>query len=114
MYEFQKLENEEIVFISDNSILKIDDQEKNISTILTNQRLLLFDYPSSINNYQEVMKISRGADYIKQKEVILDVPLSNIENITKEDSYDKYLLSDTNYFYLRDDELSDKIKKLNI
>lgn len=113
MYEFQKLENEEIIFISDNSILKIDDQEKNISTILTNQRLLLFDYPSSVNNYQEVMKSSRGADYVKQKEVILDVLLSNIENITKEDGYDKYLLSDTNYFYLRDDELSAKIKKLN-
>ena len=112
MYEFKKLDGEEIVLISDDSILKVDGNDKNISTILTNQRLLLFDYPSSVNNYQEAMKVGRGADYIKQKELILDVYISDIVSITLEDGYDKYLLENTNYFYLKDIQIFQKISDL--
>jgi len=100
MYEFQKLENEEILFLSDNSLLKVNNQDKNISTIVTNQRLLLLDYPNKANNYEEALK-SKGTSYIEKKEVILEVKLSDIISIEN----DKYLLKDTNYFYLNDDEI---------
>ena len=56
MYEFVKRDDEEIIIISDDSILCVDGEDKNISSILTNQRLLLFDIPSKSNNYQEVLK----------------------------------------------------------
>ncbi len=112
MYEFQKLENEEIIIISNKSILKVDNEERIISTILTNQRLLLFDDPSSINNYQETMRISRGANYIKQKEVILDVNLNDIVSIIEEEKYDKFILTNTNYFYLKDDKIKNEIIKI--
>lgn len=109
MYNFKKLKDEDIILISDNSILKVDQEEKNISTILTNKRLLLFANPDSSNNYQEVLRTSRGMDYIKQKDIILELNLSDISKIIEEDQYDKYLLNDTNYFYLRDKDIKDKI-----
>lgn len=105
MYNFKRLENEDIKYISDNALLKVNEQEKNISIIVTNQRLLLLDYPSKENNYEEALK-SRAANYIEKKEVILEVNLSDIISIVE----DKYTLKDTNYFYLKDDELNKYIK----
>lgn len=113
MYEFVKRENEEIIIISDDSILKVNDEEKNISSILTNQRLLLFDIPSKNNNYQEVLKVSRGVNYISQKELILSVELKDILDIVEEKEFDKYILNDTNFFYLRDLMIINKIKENN-
>lgn len=100
MYIFDKLESEEIEYISDSALLKVNEQDKNISVILTNQRLLLLDYPSKVNNYEEALK-SKAVNYIEKKEVILAVNLSDIISIEN----DKYTLKDTNYFYLKDEEL---------
>lgn len=100
MYIFDKLESEEIEYISDSALLKVNEQDKNISVILTNQRLLLLDYPSKVNNYEEALK-SKAVNYIEKKEVILAVNLNDIISIEN----DKYTLKDTNYFYLKDEEL---------
>jgi hypothetical protein len=112
MYEFVKRDNEEIIIISDDSVLMVNNAEKSISSILTNQRLLLFDIPSKSNNYQEVLKVSRGVNYIKQKELILSIELNDIVDIVSEKDYDKYILNDTNFFYLRDLEIKNKIKEI--
>ena len=113
MYEFVKRENEEIIVISDDSILKVDNVEKNISSILTNQRLLFFDNPSKSNNYQEVLKSSRGVNYICQKELIFSIELNDLLNIVEENNFDKYILNDTNFFYLRDLMIKNKVKENN-
>lgn len=112
MYELEKLKNEEIMFISDNTFLKMDDYEKNVSTIITNQRFLLLDYPSDINNYQEILRLASGANYIKYKELILDVFLDDIVDINVEEKYDKYILSNTNYFYLKDDKVKEFMSRI--
>lgn len=108
MYEFEKLKDEEILLISDNTILKKEEKEVNISTVVTNKRLLLLDYPSSVNNYEEALRTTRNQEYLKKKEIILEVNLSDIKEIIEED-YDKYLLSNNNYFYMKDNEVKNKI-----
>ena len=75
IYNFNKLDNEEILLISDESVLKKADNEEEISTIVTNKRLILLDYPEESNNYEEAMRTSRGADYVLQKEPILIIDL---------------------------------------
>ena len=45
MYEFSKLEGENILLISDEAILLKENIERNISVIITNKRMLLLDYP---------------------------------------------------------------------
>ena len=112
IYNFNKLDNEEILLISDESILKKDDKEEKISTIVTNKRLILLDYPDASNNYEEVMRTSRGADYILQKEPILTIDLDDIKEIINENNFDKYVLTTSNYFYLNDKEIKTKINEL--
>lgn len=112
MYEFQKNDNEEIVLISDNSILKKADKNILISIILTNKRMILLDYPVKSNNYEEAMRTSRGTSYILKKEPILIIDLKEIESIIEDDDFDKYVLDTSNYFYLKDISVRNKIKEL--
>ena len=112
MYNFNKLDNEEILLISDDSILKVENVHKEISTIVTNKRLILLDYPEKTNNYEETLRTSRGVDYVLQKEPILCVNLENIKEITKENDFDKYILSSSNYFYLNNEAVKIRLKEL--
>lgn len=112
IYNFNKLDNEEILLISDESVLKKDDKDITISTIVTNKRLILLDYPEKSNNYEEAMRTSRGTDYIKQKEPIFIVNLEDIKEIIKENNFDKYVLNTSNYFYLNDNEIKTEINEL--
>ncbi len=104
MYNFKKIKGEKIKYISDSAILKKDKDLINISVILTNKRLILLDYPSSVNNFEEVLRTSRNVEYIREKEPILIVDLRDIDHIENEE-FDKYILKDENYFYLQDDQL---------
>lgn len=112
MYNFEKLTGEEILLISDDSILKEGDHEITISTIITDKRLLLLDYPSKSNNYEEALRTSRGVDYISKKEPILIIKLKDIDKIIEEDKFDKYLLNDSNYFCLKDEKTKNKLNEL--
>lgn len=112
MYNCNKLDNEEILLISDESVLRKDDKEEKISTIVTNKRLILLDYPEESNNYEEALRTSRGADYVLKKEPILVVNLEYIKEIISENTFDKYVLTTSNYFYLNDNEIKTKINEL--
>jgi len=112
MYDFLKLEGENILLISDDAILLKENTEKNISVIITNKRMLLLDYPEKSNNYEEAMRTSRGSEYIMKKEPIFTIELDKIKSIEQQSNYDKYILYDTNYFYLKDDMIRNKIMEL--
>lgn len=112
MYNFEKLEGEEIVLISDESIVKKEDEEVSISTIVTNKRMILLDYPDKSNNYEEALRTSRGVDYVLKKEPILIIELQDIVNIIEENDFDKYILNTSNYFYLKDKCIKNKMKEL--
>lgn len=109
MYEFKKLENEEIFLISDNTILKKENKDINITSILTSQRLILLDYPSDINSYEDVLRFSQNQSFIKKKEIIFETKIKKIDEIIEE-KYDKYILKDRTFFYLKDDELKKKLR----
>ena len=114
MYNFTKLDGEEIVLISDNSILKMEEKELLISTIITNKRMILLDFPNKSKNYEEMMRISRGMDYIMKKEPILIITLHDILTIVEENGFDKYVLSNLDYFYLNDADIKNKIKETSM
>ncbi len=109
MYNYKLLDGEEVILISDNSLLKKDNDNLNISTILTNKRLILLDYPNPVNNYEEVLRTSRNMDCIKQKEELYSVSLEQIKTIYQEDNYDKYILNNGDYFFLNDKDIKEKI-----
>lgn len=112
MYEFLKLEKENILLISDDSILLKENVEKNISVIITDRRMLLLDYPEKSNNYEEALRTSRGSEYMLKKEPIFIIELDKIKSVEQDSNYDKYILIDANYFYLEDDNIRNKIIEL--
>ena len=108
MYNYKKVKGEVVKYISDNALLKKDKDYVEISIILTNKRLILLDYPSAVNNYEEVLRTARNVEYMREKEPILTIDLKDLDHIeTSED--DKYVLKDGNFFYIREDELRKKI-----
>ena len=109
MYNFEKMEHEIIDLIEDDCILLCDRTEKNISIILTNFRLILLDYLS--DDYREVMRISRGMNYLKSKEPFLSINLEDLVKVEHGD-YDKYILKNGNYFFLKTKLLINKIYKI--
>ena len=112
MYNFKIMDGEEIILISDNSLLKKDEDIVEISTILSDKRMILLDFPSKDNNYEEALRTSRGVDYFKMKEVILEINLQDIKDLIPEKEFDQYILTNGNYFYLKDEKIKKEVKKL--
>ena len=53
MYDIKLFDNEKIELISDNTLVYTDSGDKNCSSIVTNMRYLILDYPSGIHNSME-------------------------------------------------------------
>ena len=104
MYNFKKLKNEKIELIEDNCILLYEGKERAVSVILTNMRLILLDYPDG-TDYQETLRISKGVNYMRNKEEFFSINLSDIINIEN----GKYSLKNGNYFNLKTNEIVKRI-----
>lgn len=111
MYDIKLMNNEKILLISDNSLIYNSNYDKKYTTIVTNYRLLILDYPSKINNYLEDLRTSQRLTYINKKEVILSIILKDINDITKEYNYYKISFND-NYILIQDNDVINKIKEL--
>ncbi len=111
MYDFKLNKNEEVKLISDNTIVYTAKEDKNVTCIITNQRLLILDYPSGIYNSAEDLRISGKMTYIRKKEVIGEIDLKDIENIIKESDYYKIEFNNNEYINLNDNEIIEYLKK---
>ena len=85
MYNFDLLNKEEIVKIFDELLIKQGDKQKIISAILTNKRLLFFEFVS--DDYIETLRTARGMSFIRNKEVSYVIDLKDIETIVEEEYY---------------------------
>lgn len=110
MYNIILNKNEIIKLISDNTIVYTTKEEKNVTCIITNQRLLILDYPSGIHNSAEDLRISGKINYIKMKEVIGEINLKDIETIIKESNYYKIEFKNKEYINMKDNEVIDYLK----
>ena len=102
MYDFKLNKKEVIKLISDNTIVYTSKEKKNVTCIITNQRLLILDYPSEIHNSAEDLRTSGKMNYIKKKEVIGKIDLRDVETIIKRANYYKIKLKNKEYINLND------------
>ena len=86
MYNFELIDNESVIKIFDDIFIKQDENTKYTTIVLTNKRLLFLDYLIP-NEGLEVLRIAKGADYIRYKEVYYQVDLNDIEYIIKNEYY---------------------------
>ena len=96
MYNFELMDDEKVIRIFDEVFIKQGENEKNTAIILTNKRLLFLDY-INVNEGLEVLRIARGADYIKYKETYYQIDLNDIVDIIKNQYYQVILKNDITF-----------------
>ena len=101
MYNIVLEEKEEIKLISNNTIV-YNKEEIICTSIITNKRYLILDYPSDLYNPKEDLRILNKLNYIKQKEIIFEIYLDKILSIEKEKEYYKINISKDNYILIND------------
>lgn len=111
MYDIKLMDNEKILLISDNSLIYNSNYEKEYTTIITNYRFLVLDFPSNKNNSLEDLRTSQRLTYINKKEIILSIKLDNINDITKQDDYYKIDFNN-NYILIKDNDIVNKLKEV--
>lgn len=109
MYNIKLNELETIIKIFDNIYIKQDINEKYTTIILTNQRLLFLDHLIP-NEGLEMLRVSKGINYLKEMDVYFEVNLSDINNVV-EDEYYKITLKNKMYFEFNEQELYNLIKE---
>ena len=111
MYDIKLMDNEKILLLSDNSLIYNSNYEKVYTTIITNYRFLILDFPSNKNNSLEDLRTSQRLTYINKKEVILSIKLNGITNITKQDDYYRIDFNN-NYILIKDNDIIKKLKEV--
>ena len=102
MYNYSLLNNEELIKIYDDILLKTGNDILDVSVIITNMRFMILSIPKD----KEAYRVGRMIiDKPISKEIIFETNINNIIDIKKEEDYYKYILSDTNYFLLNTDEI---------
>lgn len=84
MYNFNFIENEELVDLFDEVYIKQNNNEKITTIALTNKRLLFLDY--IISNGIEALRITNKMNLVRSKEVYYSINLEEIEKVY-EDEY---------------------------
>ena len=108
MYNFELMDEEEIVEIFEDIFVKQDDNEKETTIVLTNKRMLFLDYDK--NDPNEIMRIGRGVEYLRYKEIYYTINLCDIEEIILDKFY-KLILKNGIYFEFEDETLYKLLNK---
>ena len=96
MYNFNLLHDEELIKVFDDVFIKQEENKKTTTIALTNKRLLFLDYLTS-NDSAEVLRIAKGIDYLKYKEVYYELALDELKNIKKEENYLLFFKGDKSF-----------------
>lgn len=111
IYNFKLQKNEIIKFIYDDTDITINDNTLKLTIIITNYRILILDYPSIINP-QEDLRISKGINYIRKKEIIFSYTLEEITKIEKIKKGCKIEFKDNNHVIIKIPNIANKILQI--
>ncbi len=109
MYNFNLMKNENIIKIFDEVFIRRGENEKITTIALTNKRLLFLEYITQ-NEGLELLRVARGADYMRYKEVYYQVELNDVKSVNKDKIY-KITLQNGNSFEFDSDELYNLLNK---
>lgn len=111
MYDIDLEKNEDVVKIFEDIFIKQGDNEKYTTIILTNKRMLFLDYLAP-NEGNEVLRVARGANYFRYKEIYYQFNLDNIKSVSESgESLYKVILDNKMTFEFDNDDLYDLLIK---
>lgn len=93
MYNFGLIDDEKVIEVFDDIWVREGNNEKNTTIALTNKRLLFMAYDKYDSN--EVMRIARGVDYMRFKEVYYKINIADISSIETKENYVLHLKDNT-------------------
>lgn len=102
MYNLDFLEDEKLVGIFDEIFVKQGENKKNTTIALTNMRLLFLDYIVP-DEGQEVLRIARGANYFRYKEIYYQIDLKDIAKVTEGEYYQVALKNKVSFEFNNED-----------
>lgn len=102
MYNFNFIENEELIEIFDEVLVRQNEKEKIITIALTNKRLLFLDYIT--NDGLEALRITNKMNLVRSKEVCYQINLENIKSV-QDGEYYQIVLEDDISFEFNNEEL---------
>ena len=102
MYNFNFVENEELIEVFDEVYIRQNDNEKITTIALTNKRLLFLDYVT--NDGLETLRITNKMNLVRNKEVYYQLNLDDIE-LLSETEYYNIVLKDGIEFEFNNKEL---------
>jgi len=111
MNNFNLMEDEQLVEIFEEVLIKQGTNEKITTIALTNKRLLFLEYIT--NDGLEALRITKRISFIRYKEVYYTINLDNIELITEEEYY-KIILKNNTSFEFNNKELYGLLKGMNV
>ena len=109
MYNFNFIENEKLIDVFENTLVKQGNNEKNTTIALTDKRLLFLDYINK-NDGMEAIRISRGISYPRYKEVYYQINLKDTIKLEK-DEYFKIILNDKTTIEFNNETLYQQLKR---
>ena len=95
MYNFNFVENEELIEVFDEVLVKQNDNEKITTIALTNKRLLFLDYIT--NDGLEALRITNKMNLVRTKEVYYQLNLDDIESLSETEYYNVKLNDGTEF-----------------
>lgn len=109
MYNINLLKNEQVIAVFDDIFIKQGKNQKLTTVAITNQRLLFLDYFNE-TSIEETLRIAKGIDYLRQKEVYYKIELNDITEVLEDDYY--YIkLKDNSIIEFDEKELYNLIKE---
>jgi hypothetical protein len=109
MYNINLLKNEQVIAVFDDTFIKQGKNQKLTTIAITNQRLLFLDYFNE-TSIEETLRIAKGIDYLRQKEIYYKIELKDITEVLEDDYY--YIkLKDNTIIEFDEEELYNLIKE---
>ena len=109
MYNINLLKDEQVIAVFDDIFIKQGKNQKLTTVAITNQRLLFLDYFNE-TSIEETLRIAKGIDYLRQKEVYYKIELNDITEVLEDDYY--YIkLKDNSIIEFDEKELYNLIKE---
>lgn len=102
MYNFDFVNDEYLIELFEEILVRQDNNEKITTIALTNKRLLFMDY-IAVDNF-EVLRITKGINFPKYKDVYYTINLDEIK-IIESDKYYKVILFDDTLFEFKNKKL---------
>ena len=109
MLKYELMDGEENIIVLDELFVKQGNNEKTTTAVLTNQRLMFLDFLVP-DDGAEVLRIARGLEYTRYKEVYYQIFLKDIKELKVKDNYYQIVLKNNIQFEFDSEELYKLVK----